>query len=111
MVEFLFSVFLGTILGLLFFVSARHYAHKEYETAWLWMIILSVVTLALGIIQFLAPYIFWAWTALVVSVITIRKITYHRRNVNRRPYAQRYGNWLIYFWLIWAGIFTLRMLF
>ena len=111
MVEFLFSVFLGTILGLLFFVSARHYAHKEYESSWLWMIILSAVSLTLGIVQFPEPYVFLACTALVTSVVTIKKIANHRRNVNRHPYAQRYGQWLIRFWLIFAVIFILQMFF
>ena len=111
MVEFLFSGFIGMLLGVLFFVSAKRYAHKEYESSWLWMIILSAVSLTLGIVQFPEPYVFLACTALVTSVVTIKKIANHRRNVNRRPYAQRYGNWLIYFGLIWAGIFTLRMLF
>lgn len=111
MFEILFSVFLGTLLGLLFFVSAKHYAHKRYETSWLWMIILSVVSLALGAVRFPHPLVFLACAALVTSVVTLKKIASHRRNINRYPYAQRYGQWLMRFWLIFAAIFILWMFF
>lgn len=113
MVEFLFSGFIGMLLGVLFFVSAKRYAHKEYETSWLWMLLLFAAASVFGFLDFSKPFLFTflGCTALTASILTVRKIFYHRRSVNRRPFAQRYGNWLIYFWLIWAVIFTLWMLF
>lgn len=111
MSEFLFSVLIGIILGLLFFVSAKHYAHKRYEISWLWMLFLSAVSWIFGFVQIPKPYVFLSCAALVVSIIVIRKIIIHQRNVNRHPYAQRYGQWLIYFWLFFSVIFTLWIFF
>ncbi len=106
--EFFFSAFVGIILGLLFFVSAKHYAHKRYEVAWLWMIFTLGVSLALCFLQFPEMNSFMGTAALTTLTLTIRKIMFHKKNVNRHSYAQRYGEWMWIFLVMFAMIWIIR---